>query len=106
MTRYSGKIGFGTPVESVPGVWEDGIDEVNMKGSFLRQNANIIPGDSINDDVKFSNRLSLVHSSKVPHDYMKIKYAVVRGMKLKVTSVEVSHPRILLSLGGLWIEQN
>lgn len=58
----------------------------------------------INDNINISNELSIVADPYAINNFYKMRYAYFRGIKWKVTDVEVQYPRLILTLGGVWTE--
>lgn len=102
MTKYSGMVGFVTQKETVPGVWTSDTVEKPMRGDVLRASSSNQDNSKVNSDVSLMHRISLVGSARQPMEYYNIKYVVLHGIKWEVTGIEIQHPRIILSLGGMW----
>ncbi len=45
MAKFAGLVGYGSQVETSPGIWEIDEKTLVMKGDLIRQNANIIESD-------------------------------------------------------------
>lgn len=102
MAKYSGLVGYGEEVETVPGVWETSIKERMMKGDLIRQNANIRESGKVNNDVTLSHRVSLLGDAYAFDNYFNMKYIQIDGRNWEVSSIEVQRPRLLVDIGGLW----
>lgn len=102
MARYSGLVGYAEQVETSPGVWKNREQSRMMKGDIIRQNANFSDNGKVNSDVTFNHRVSLIGDAYAFGNYFNMKWIVVEGRKLEITSVEVHRPRIIVGLGGLW----
>lgn len=107
MSKFYGEVGFGlaTQKETSPGVWE--VIPVTRKyyGDILNNNfRNQNNNQTINDDIVITNRISIVADPYAHNNFNEIKYAVWRGTKWKVVSVEEQYPRLILSLGGVYVE--
>lgn len=101
--KWYGEIGFGVPVETSPGVWEDEITTRKCYGDVLRSSRRLQPAaDKVNDDVNISNSLSVVADPYTRQNIYAARYAEFAGAKWKITDIEVSYPRITLTLGGLY----
>lgn len=102
--KYYGKIGYGVTAETAPhsGVWEDTIIERSHKGDLVRNSRRIQDSDNVNDNITISNELTIIADPYALQNYMNIRYAEVRGARWKVNYVEVLHPRLRLTLGGLY----
>ena len=102
--KYYGMIGYGVEAESLtqPSVWESVIVERPYKGELIRNSRRIQTGEDINDNITISNEITIIADPYALQNYMNIKYAEVRGARWKVNYVEVNHPRLRLTLGGVY----
>lgn len=106
MARYSGLVGFRTgDAEKAPGVFTQTFVEKRMRGEIVTSRKQYIQGDQVYDDSELSNQISLVGSQFSYENYTNIKYLTYLGRKWKVISVAVEHPRIIVTLGGLYNEK-
>lgn len=100
MAKYAGLVGYATQEETIPGVWENTIVEYFMRGDIVRANASSDLGDTIHDDLRMTNQLRLTgHPNAIAH-YEDMLYVTINGRKWKVTSVELEHPRLIVTVGG------
>ena len=104
MNRWYGQIGYRENVEVEPGVWEDQITEVNKYGDILKNYKSNQQGTKINDDISVSNQISVVADPYLLESFHKIVYITFAGAKWKVSSVDVQYPRLIVSLGSLYLE--
>lgn len=102
--KYYGMIGYGVEAESPtqPSVWKSVIVERPYKGELIRNSRRIQTGEDINDNITISNEITIIADPYALQNYMNIKYAEVRGARWKVNHVEVNHPRLRLTLGGVY----
>lgn len=102
--KFYGKIGYGTTVEREPhsGIWDDVIIERTCKGELVRNSRRIQTGESVNDNITISNEVTIIADPYTYQNYQNIRYAEVRGVRWKVNYVEVNHPRLKLTLGGVY----
>lgn len=100
MARYYGKIGFAQPVETSPGVWEEKFIEHDYYGSVSRASRSLVAGQSINDDVSISNQIMIVADAFATLNAFAMRYAVWQGVRWRVVNIEISRPRITITLGG------
>lgn len=105
MARFHGKIGYGTPVEKAPSVYVIEITERSYTGDEIKNYSKTEPGEGLNDNIIINNQISVVADPYAYENFQKIKYIEWMGSKWKVTSVEVQRPRLILSIGGVYNEQ-
>ena len=104
MAKYAGLVGYATQEETRPGVWSNVIVERMMRGDVIRLAASHTSSEKVNDDVTLQNRISLVGDPFAYDNFLNIKYLTYMGIKWKVQGIEVSRPRLIVSLGGVWNE--
>ena len=102
MARFYGNIGYGTPGQIVNGVWSDNITELPYMGDILSETRNLTPADQVNDNIQLSQRISVVADAFALQNFHQIKYVEWAGVLWTVVSAAVEHPRLILSLGGVW----
>lgn len=102
MAKFYGKIGYLTTVETVPGVWEESIEERPYYGDVLNLSKKDQVNENLNDDITLNQRVSIVADPFAYENFYKMKYLEFLGTKWKITSVEVSRPRLILSAGGVY----
>lgn len=102
MAKFHGEIGYGTSVESSPGVWEEGIVERTYFGDVLKSARQEKDGESVNDDITINNSISVVADAYANEHIFAIRYVRWMGTLWKVPNVEVQSPRLLLRLGGVY----
>ena len=99
MARFSGKIGYATTVETTPGVWTDIIVERQYYGDLVRHSRRWGSSDSVNDNVIFSQDISIVADPYLYSNVHNMKYVTFQGIKWKITSFEIDRPRVKISMG-------
>lgn len=102
MAKFYGAIGYGTPVETAPGVWQDTIVEKSYYGDVVRNSRLLQTGEKVNDDLSVSNSISVVADAYANEHFFAIRYIRWAGALWKVSEVEVQSPRLLLRLGGVY----
>lgn len=100
--KFYGPIGYGITSETSPGVWTDKIVERNYYGDVLKDYFKVSKGQSINDDIDISNRLSIVSDPFAMNHFHTIKYVKWMGTAWKVSAIDVQYPRLILSIGGVY----
>lgn len=102
MAKFYGKIGYANTVETKPGVYEEQIVERSYYGDFIRNIRRLQSADQVNDDINISNEISIVADPYATNNFHTMRYAVFMGTKWKISNVEVSYPRLILTLGGVY----
>lgn len=104
MSKYYGNVGFGVTIERVPGVFEEEIIDRPYYGDVTRNVRKLEGSQYLNDDLNVQNDISIVADPFAYEHFHNIRYVTYMGAKWKVRSVEVQHPRLLLSIGGVYNE--
>lgn len=102
MAKWFGHIGYAEKMETSPGVWEEQITVREYYGDLTRNTRRLQSADKVNDDININNELSIVSDPYAMNHFFAMRYAEFMGAKWKITNVEVQHPRLILSLGGLY----
>ena len=56
----------------------------------------------INEDITIFNEISIIADQFAYENFHSMRYAEFMGAKWKIDSVEVQHPRLILSLGDVY----
>lgn len=102
MAKFYGKVGYGIPTETCPGVWEDVITDKNYYGDVLRNSRKMVVTGTLNDNISMSNEISIVADPFATANFQAIKYIEYMGTLWKVINVEVQYPRLILGMGGVY----
>ena len=102
MARFFGRIGYGEPVETAPGVWVDEITERSYYGDVFRNARNLREGENLNMDLSVQNSISIVADAYANDHFFAIRYVEWAGTLWTVSVVEVQSPRLLLRLGEVY----
>jgi hypothetical protein len=103
--KWYDDIGFRVEVEQEPGVWEPKIETRKFYGDIVKEAWKEQQGDSINPNLLVTNRVSIVADPYLLHNFHKIAFIKFLGAKWKVSNVDVNSPRLILSLGDLYLEE-
>lgn len=104
MAKWFGTIGFVRTVETAPDVWREQTEERAYYGDVITHKFRRQSGESVNDNIVLSNELSVISDPFAFEQLRFIRYATFMGAKWNVTSVEVQHPRLILTLGEVYHE--
>ena len=102
MAKFHGRIGFVQTAETSQGVWEETIVWRSYYGDFIRNARRWQNGERLNDNLTVSNQISIIADS-----YAIVNLGVIRCIELgdskwKVTDISIEHPRLVLTIGGLY----
>lgn len=104
MAKWSGNIGFTEQVEVEPGIWEDKLVARQYRGEVIRNIRRLQSSGDVNDNINISNQISIVADPYTTTHIYSMKYIEFQGAKWKITDVDVLHPRLNLTIGGLYNE--
>lgn len=103
MAKFGGKLGFGISESGPRGIVTDTIIEREYKGDILRSNKNFNESSNgVNDDIKLSNRISIVADDFAHQNASVIRYVILGGVRWKVGSIEEVPPRLILTIGEVY----
>lgn len=103
--KFFGKLGFWSDdVEASPGVWKPSIVEKYYTGDVLSNRRNFQSGDAQNGKFTISNRISVLSDLYIQQNWPSILYVLWKGTKWEVSNVEEDYPRINITIGGLYNE--
>lgn len=102
MAKYYGQLGFTELVETSPGIWNNRITERSYYGDVIKNYRRLQNSEYVNNNIDISNDISIVADAYVTNNINTLLYATFMGQKWKVSSVDVQYPRLILSLGGLY----
>lgn len=102
MAKFFGKVGYVETKETSPGVWTEKMREFDYYGDVTRNSRRWDASNTLNDNLVFNNTLSIVADEYAYRNYSAIRYVKWMGASWKVTSVEVAHPRLILTFGGVY----
>lgn len=104
MARFYGKVGFGETVAVAPGsdVYQDVVTEYSYFGDVLRNTRRSQEGQYLNNDLSVNNSISIVADAYARENFHKIRCVEFNSIWWTVPTVEVAHPRLILSLGEVY----
>lgn len=102
MAKFYGVIGYGEPVETSPGVWQDSIVEHSYYGDVIRNARTLQDDEKINSDLTVGNSISIVADAYANNHFFAMRYIAWAGTLWVVSEVEVQSPRLVLRLGGVY----
>ena len=105
MAKYFGKIGYAVTEETKPGVWKSHIIEREYFGDLTRNSRRLEGAAQVNDNIGIANDISIVADPYARENFHAMRYVEFMGKKWKVSNVEVQYPRLILTVGGVFNEQ-
>ena len=102
MARFCGKVGYVTSIETSPGVHENIPEEYNYYGDITNISKRWQTNENLNDDIRLEQNVSIMADSYAWENYWKIRYVIIDDVAWRVTNVQVSRPRLILYIGGIY----
>lgn len=105
MAKFFGKIGYVGTVETKPGVWRKKETEREYYGELIRNSRRYESSNKVNDDLNISNEISIIADQFANENLYMMKWVEFMGAKWKIISVDIRYPRLILTVGGVYNEQ-
>ena len=86
----------------MPGVWTEEIVERPYYGDVLKHRMNWSSSDQLNDNFTLSNDFSVLADTFAYKNIGAMKYVKWNDVLWKISSAEVEHPRIRITIGGVY----
>lgn len=102
MAKFYGKIGYVSPVETAPDVWEEVPVERNYRGDVVLSQQRWQPADQANKNFNLDNSISILADEYAYTNVGRIRYIVWHGQKWEITSLNIIRPRMVLQIGGVY----
>lgn len=102
MVKWSGIIGFAETKDTTTDVWEEVITEQQYYGDVIKNRYKLQSTDRVIDNFIVSNDISIIADSFATENFHHMKYIEYMGAKWKIISAEVQYPRIIISMGGVY----
>lgn len=105
MARFYGAVGFVLGhMETSPGINKEVISVRNYYGDVMKRRMSWEKGESINDNIKLNNQISILADEYAESHMYAMKWVEWKGTKWKVSSVEFERPRMILTIGDVYNE--
>ena len=104
MAKYYGRIGF-IETREVPegsGIWKEIVTERLYFGDVVRNSRRWQGAETLNDDLNISNEIVVVMDEYAIHNFHAMRYIEYMGAYWKITNVQVEHPHLRLTIGGVY----
>lgn len=102
MARFHGRVGFVKFVERVPGIDVEDPVERDYFGDTTRISKRWESAQQVNPNLTVNNQISIVADQYARDNLFAIRYVSWMGSNWQVTTAEVQHPRIILTIGGVY----
>lgn len=102
MAKWFGKIGFAELKENKPGVWAEEITEREYFGEVRQYSRRLQQTAQVIDDVTVASEISIISDPFADQHFHSIRYVEFMGAKWKVTLITPQHPRLIMTLGGVY----
>lgn len=102
MAKFYGVIGFVETQETAPGVFSEYITKRFYSGDVVRSSKRFESSEGLNDNINISNQFSIVADKYAYNHVYGMRYLKYMGTCWKITDVEIQHPRLILSVGGVY----
>lgn len=102
MAKFHGKIGYAQTVETAPGVHQEEIVERSYYGDISRTSRRLRASDEVNPVLALENSISIVADPFARDNFVDMRYVEWAGVRWKIETVEVQHPRLHLRLGEVY----
>lgn len=104
MAKFYGVIGYAKTVETAPGVWTEQITERRHFVDVNRNSRRLATTADINDGISINNEFSIVADPFAAQNFHSMRYIEYMGTKWKISNVDVRYPRLILTPGGVYNE--
>ena len=104
MAKWYGKVGYIINEEVEPGVWDTKTTELPYFGDTLSGASKWSPAGKVNDDLNVTSKISIMADPFAIQHFSSIKYVEFMGAMWDVTTIEPQPPRLILTVGGLYAE--
>lgn len=103
MDKFCGIIGFGYAETDDYGVTKTRSVERKYYGQLLKPTTRSVDsGSYVNDNITISNEISILCDAFARENFSNIQYIEFMGVKWKVSRVQIMHPRLILTTGGIY----
>lgn len=102
MAKFYGNIGFAIHKETAPGSWRPAIVTKPYSGDVLMEYRKWENSGYVNDNLNISNRISIIADDFCLQKLGTMRFVEYLGTRWKITNAEISLPRIILTIGGVY----
>ena len=102
MAKLYGEIGYMKTEETKPGVWKKVITEKKYSGDLNRYTRKWTNGQKVNGDITITSEVSIIADPFLIDNLHTIRYVKVYGQPWEIDTIDIQHPRLVLTLGGVY----
>lgn len=103
MNKFHGPVGYVQNIETKPGVWSEKVIERPYYGDVIKSRLNMqLSSETINTNVTTTIQISIIADPYANDNFHAIRYVTWMGKKWRVVNIDISYPRIILQLGGIY----
>lgn len=102
MAKFYGEIGYMKTEETKPGVWKKVITEKKYSGDLNRYTRKWTNGQKVNGDITITSEVSIIADPFLIDNLHTIRYVKVYGQPWEIDTIDIQHPRLVLTLGGVY----
>ena len=102
MAKFYGAVGYVEPRETGLDIYTNVPVERMYRGDVEENARRLENGEGVNDDVKITNRISIVADAYAYQHMHALRYVKWMGVAWKATSVVAKRPRLIITLGGVY----
>lgn len=103
MAKYCGLVAFAEQFESAPDVWKKCTISRQYRGDVLKTSRRYEDStETTNGKISTSDRISIIADAYAIGHFYNILWIEYMGVKWVAREVEVSRPRLIITLGGLY----
>lgn len=99
--KFRGTIGYAAYSETSPGVFTENITEKTYRGNVSKDMKRLTDED-YNPSIRLSNVFSIIADPYILENTQNMRYLSWKGQLWKIHSVEIQHPRVIISIGGVY----
>ena len=101
-SRFYGEVGYAPTEVDETGVARETIIKRMYYGDVIRLSSKWQANENRNDDISVAHRISIIADEYAVQNFPYIKYVEWMGVRWEVKTIDVEHPRLILSLGGVY----
>lgn len=100
--KFYGTICFSVSEETRPGYFTETITERKYYGEVSKKSVKNQSTENINDSLRINAQVSIISDEYLSEHFNNIKYIMYLGKPWKISNIDISYPRINLTLGDIY----